>query len=226
MADRRPKRRCVTTKNLVPSAVHYVGYVEDDETPEAIMRKFEELERIQQALAEKKQQKQQRAESVEPEDRAGTVRSSASPEDSVQAGSSPEAAGDDDAGPCDADEALDDEALLEVFKHTSVFNVRSAMQNNELFLEDDKRPGARRDPNDDVFVSDSEAEVEEMNYLRGFWSDDDFDMSRTAAAQRWRSAPGGRQPKEPKEPKPPKEPKEPRVRGPGKGALPICFVYA
>jgi hypothetical protein len=29
--------------------VHYVGYVEDDETPESIARKFEELERIEAA---------------------------------------------------------------------------------------------------------------------------------------------------------------------------------
>ena len=41
--DRRPKRRCVQRKALVPSAVHYVGYVEEDETPEMIMKKFEAL---------------------------------------------------------------------------------------------------------------------------------------------------------------------------------------
>ena len=45
-AGRRSKRRCVTTKSAVPSAVHYVGYVEDDETPEMIMRKFDELNKV------------------------------------------------------------------------------------------------------------------------------------------------------------------------------------
>ena len=45
-SGRRPKRRCVSTKAAVPSAVHYVGYVEDDETPEMIMRKFEELSKV------------------------------------------------------------------------------------------------------------------------------------------------------------------------------------
>lgn len=30
----------------MPSAVHYVGYVEEDETPEMIMKKFEELEKV------------------------------------------------------------------------------------------------------------------------------------------------------------------------------------
>ena len=33
--------------NLVPSAMHYVGYVEEDETPEMIMAKFAHLEQIQ-----------------------------------------------------------------------------------------------------------------------------------------------------------------------------------
>lgn len=54
----RSKRRCAGRRNAqsrtgtIPSAVHYVGYVEDDETPEMIMRKFEELERIRQATAD------------------------------------------------------------------------------------------------------------------------------------------------------------------------------
>ncbi len=48
MEERSSKRRSVLRrKETMPSAVHYVGYVEDDETPESIARKFEELERIQ-----------------------------------------------------------------------------------------------------------------------------------------------------------------------------------
>jgi hypothetical protein len=47
--ERRPKRRCAARKLAVPSAAHYVGYVEDEETPEMIMRKFEELDRVVQA---------------------------------------------------------------------------------------------------------------------------------------------------------------------------------
>lgn len=30
----------------MPSAIHYIGYVEEDETPEMIMKKFEELEKV------------------------------------------------------------------------------------------------------------------------------------------------------------------------------------
>ena len=50
-AASRPKRRCSsrTKAAAAPSAVHYVGYVEEDETPEAIMKKFEELDRVKAA---------------------------------------------------------------------------------------------------------------------------------------------------------------------------------
>ena len=49
---RCPGRRAAQVKSsAIPSAVHYVGYVEDDETPEMIMRKFEELERIKAAAS-------------------------------------------------------------------------------------------------------------------------------------------------------------------------------
>lgn len=44
-AGGRPRRRAAKRAG-VPSAVHYVGYVEDEETPEMIMKKFEELEKV------------------------------------------------------------------------------------------------------------------------------------------------------------------------------------
>lgn len=46
----RPKRRRAAARATVPSAVHYLGYVEEDETPEAIMKKFEELEKVPAGL--------------------------------------------------------------------------------------------------------------------------------------------------------------------------------
>ena len=50
-ADRppRPKRRCAARPGNFPSGAHYVGYVEDGETPEMIMKKFEELDRVMAA---------------------------------------------------------------------------------------------------------------------------------------------------------------------------------
>lgn len=50
MADqddgRRLRRRRAGNNAAMPSATHYVGYVEEDETPEMIMKKFEELEKV------------------------------------------------------------------------------------------------------------------------------------------------------------------------------------
>ena len=43
--ERRPKRLC-RSRHAQPSAVHYLGYVEDEETPEMIMKKFEQLEKV------------------------------------------------------------------------------------------------------------------------------------------------------------------------------------
>ncbi|RKP14700.1 hypothetical protein BJ684DRAFT_6031, partial [Piptocephalis cylindrospora] len=71
------------------SAAHYVGYVEDEESVEAIMRKFEELERLQQELSLGKE-------------------------------------GPD--GPMDSGHAgLTEEQLVEVFRRTSSFTLRSAL---------------------------------------------------------------------------------------------------
>ena len=42
----RPKRHCTSKQQTKPNVVHYVGYVEDDETPEMIMKKFDELEKV------------------------------------------------------------------------------------------------------------------------------------------------------------------------------------
>ncbi|KAI9485429.1 MAG: hypothetical protein EXX96DRAFT_533779 [Benjaminiella poitrasii] len=51
MSDRpRRKRRQVSQRPKVSNA-HYVGYVEDEESVEAIMKKFEELERIQKEFS-------------------------------------------------------------------------------------------------------------------------------------------------------------------------------
>ena len=48
---RRLRRRRAGNNAAMPSAVHYVGYVEEDETPEMIMKKFEELEKVLACLS-------------------------------------------------------------------------------------------------------------------------------------------------------------------------------
>ena len=64
---RRPKRKASenvrTRRKNAPSSVHYVGYVEDDESVEAIMKKFEIMEEIKEE--HKKKQDEARLEREE-----------------------------------------------------------------------------------------------------------------------------------------------------------------
>ena len=45
-SGRRPKRSCARQTFAGPSEALYVGYVEDNETPEMIMKKFEALDKV------------------------------------------------------------------------------------------------------------------------------------------------------------------------------------
>ncbi|PRW51014.1 putative aarF domain-containing kinase chloroplastic [Chlorella sorokiniana] len=190
---RRAKRRCARnrfTAGSMPSAIHYVGYVEDDETPEMIMAKFAELERIQAAAAaakaaqgqqgaaaaagqQQQQQQQQQQEQRGPGHQDG--------EEGLQLGG----AGGDPQQPAAAAQqqqqqqqqqvaggseegGLTEEQLLEVFKQTSMFNVRTALEGNEVLLGiDDYLEAAAERYGDDEDMSDDE------DLLRAFWSDED-----------------------------------------------------
>jgi N6-adenosine-specific RNA methylase IME4 len=141
----RPKRRCARALRAeLPSAVHYVGYVEDGETPEMIMAKFAELERIKGERAAARAAR--RAEGGEAGD--GGASGSGAP------GSAPGgAAAAEPRSP--AGGALDDDALLEVFRQTSAFNVRGALD-----------PGADGEEGGDAGGDSGDDE-----WLRSFWSD-------------------------------------------------------
>lgn len=127
MSD-RSRRRCVLRKTAVPDATHYVGYVEDDETPEMIMRKFEEMERIKAANKRSGQ-----PVAGQQADAAGPSSSTAALEatDAQAAGAQQQdAVEDDEEGP------LDQQQLQEIFKATSMYNVKSLMSNNEALMVD------------------------------------------------------------------------------------------
>lgn len=135
---RRTSKRRTTSRygtTTVPSAVHYVGYVEEDETPEMIMAKFQELEEIQRQASER--EKQQEVEQQQGQE-------------------------------YDASQQLTDDQLLQVFKQTSMFNVKTALQHNAVLAEIDDMLGltSERYGEDDI-VSDDE------DMLKSFWSDDD-----------------------------------------------------
>jgi len=162
---RRPKRRCASRNvhtSARPSAVHYVGYVEEDETPEMIMAKFQELERIQKAVIEVK--KDQIDEAVD--GNAAEI---------VDAAAANDAEGHEDAivatdttENIDETQALTDEQLLEVFKQTSMFNVKTALQDNAMLMGIDEMLEHQADRygfEDEISDDD--------DLLRSFWSDDE-----------------------------------------------------
>lgn len=65
-----------------------------------------------------------------------------------------------------AEEGLTDAQLMEVFKQTSIFNVKSALANNENLVQAEADDELQTD-----LISDSDlSDTDEWEYLRGFWS--------------------------------------------------------
>ncbi|KAJ3278717.1 hypothetical protein HK104_002075, partial [Borealophlyctis nickersoniae] len=104
MAERRSSRKRKVQQSEA-SAAWYVGYAEDGESVEAIMKKFEELDRMKQEVASQQQQQQQQQQ---------------------------QPTGDGDATPGDGEVVPTEESaftqrqLEELFKRTSAFTVKSA----------------------------------------------------------------------------------------------------
>ncbi|KAK9839357.1 hypothetical protein WJX84_007602 [Apatococcus fuscideae] len=165
---RRPKRRCARKQSVVPSAVHYVGYVEEDETPEMIMKKFEELERVMATSTA------ERPSEAGPSSASGDLLNLDSSEPGLE-----ELAADQEA----EERTLTEAQLMEVFKQTSIFNVKTALAGNEVLVgsEANQLDDVDQHALDDAELSDEE---DSWEYMRGFWSDeDDGDY-----AEHWRQA--------------------------------------
>ncbi|KAJ1724842.1 hypothetical protein LPJ53_000910 [Coemansia erecta] len=149
MVETRRRRKPKTNV----SNQYYVGYVEDDESVDAIMKKFEELERIEKEFSEKKRSITEPSGSSAP-DTPGPAANS-----DVGGGEGTSAAGLEGAGgSIAADSTAADreggstvlsadtiessgmtmELLEEVFKRTSAFTVRGAMMDDfDLEVMDD-----------------------------------------------------------------------------------------
>ncbi|KAJ1813019.1 hypothetical protein LPJ56_000389 [Coemansia sp. RSA 2599] len=128
---------------------YYVGYVEDDESVDAIMKKFEELERIEKEFSAKKKTVAEASGSSIP----GTPGSAAN--GAVESSNQQSDAADADTAGATALQGLDTddsvakaseqqgsfmstELLEEVFKRTSAFTVRGAMMDDfDLEVMDD-----------------------------------------------------------------------------------------
>uniref|UniRef100_A0A1D2AEX0 Uncharacterized protein n=1 Tax=Auxenochlorella protothecoides TaxID=3075 RepID=A0A1D2AEX0_AUXPR len=167
VADARSKRRCTRRGNQAsgqPSAVHYVGYVEDDETPEMIMAKFEALDRIQAS-----------SHSPGEEGKAGNVNT---------VGLEILAAVEERS----RDGCLTDAQLLEVFKQTSIFNVKTALADNEALLSIDDLLCQYADR----YGSDEEVSDDE-DWIQTFWSatENGKDAVKRSSTEPRQRMPGG-----------------------------------
>jgi len=153
----------------VPSAVHYVGYVEEDETPEMIMAKFAELEEIQRKASEAKEQGAGAKNPSDGEEELGVLVAAADGDQDSQLG-------------------LTDEQLLQVFKQTSMFNVKTALQDNAMLTGIDDI----LEDLDGRYGSDDDFDSEDEDMLKAFWSDDeDWDGGKRRRGGRGGAGSGG-----------------------------------
>ena len=209
----RPKRKASQNvrnssrpkSKVKPSSSMYVGYVEEDETPEMIMAKFAELERIQQMHKEKQEQMklekkmkiEEQQQQAEQEGEGGEILKDITEKDkNIQKDNLEEKEEEDQEEMCNEEEGLTEEQLREVFKATSAFTMRKAMKAEDAavfgFDEFERDFYKEYDDEDMEQYDDEDAEFWEM----------------MTGKRRWpKPLKAKRGPREPKEPKAPREPK-------------------
>ncbi|KAK3828908.1 MAG: hypothetical protein J3Q66DRAFT_307300 [Benniella sp.] len=178
MSTRRSKRKPRQPVNI--NNAHYVGYVEENESIEAIMKKFEELARMEEEFAKSKAA----AASAPAADEAGSsmVTDGECVMESVQ-----EAPG--------AGSGFTDEQLQEIFRRTSGFTVRSMLRDtpDDVYEEDLWQANIA----DEDYLYDFEEEDDYLMAMDDHFWDEEIGISKKR----------GRKDKEPRPSRPPKEPK-------------------
>ncbi|KAK3277794.1 hypothetical protein CYMTET_14222 [Cymbomonas tetramitiformis] len=152
--DARPSRRRAAKKSArsgaAPSAVHYLGYVEDEESVEMIMKKFEALERIKTSSKQPASEEGANASACSADVAAVATEETDKPASGNQEGK------------------LTEDEMLELFKETSQFTVRSALSGNDMFNIDDN-DDIQINSEDDI-MSDYEVDDDDDD---GFWGDEE-----------------------------------------------------
>ena len=106
-----------------PNAALYVGYVEDDETPEMIMKKFAQMERMQQAALKANREKKQLEEQQNPTKNKKSSKAEMSDSDEEEAELERKNA------------MLTEEQLVTLFNDTSYYSLNSLKRNNEIMFQ-------------------------------------------------------------------------------------------
>ncbi|KAJ1904211.1 hypothetical protein LPJ81_002626 [Coemansia sp. IMI 209127] len=134
-------------ESLYGNNQYYVGYVEDDESVDAIMKKFEELERIEQEFSSRKNADADQGSSAKPQESGYAAeasgeecanRNTMDDNDVISNGVTNEIAVALDVSKNSDGEGMTTELLEEVFKRTSAFTVHGAtMDDIDLETMDD-----------------------------------------------------------------------------------------
>jgi len=168
-----------STRRKKPNAALYVGYVEDDETPDMIMKKFEMMEKMAEANRKAKAEK-----------------------NPAKSGKSSKAEMSDSDEEEEANDGLTEEQLVSLFNDTSYYSVNSLQKNNEIMfqkhtLDEDGFVVGIDDPNFHQLMFDVDYNVagtdmvkwmgeDEDDYIgeKGFWEDDDDDEVTTKGTRK------------------------------------------
>ncbi|KAF9551641.1 hypothetical protein EC957_006534 [Mortierella hygrophila] len=205
MSTRQSRRK--PRKTLAINNAHYVGYVEENESIEAIMKKFEELARMEEEFAKSSNSNISNNDAAStptpdaasgipvPESGAGNGEGSSSsviPNGEVILGleRTQQKAGES--------EGFTDEQLQEIFRRTSGFTVRSML----------------RDTPEDIYEEDVwQANIADEDYLYDFEEEDDYLMAMDDHFWDEEIAPSRKRGRKEKEPRVPRPPREPKIKG-------------
>ncbi|KAF9182482.1 hypothetical protein BGZ51_004709 [Haplosporangium sp. Z 767] len=210
MSSRRTSRRKPRAPQTINNA-HYVGYVEENESIEAIMKKFEELARMEEEFAKSKA----------PQDQPGSTTTSGAGEVSGAGPGAEEASGSGSEITPDANgevvlgvervqntpnesQGFTDEQLQEIFRRTSGFTVRSML----------------RDTPEDIYEEDLwQANIADEDYLYDFEEEDDYLMAMDDHFWDEEVGISRKRGRKEKEPRMPRAVREPKVKGERRRAM-------
>lgn len=111
-----------------PNPALYVGYVEDDETTEMIMKKFAEMERMVEAAKKANREQEKIEQQVNGNKKSSKAEMSDSDEDDDDDNNKKKKKNSDES-------ALTEEQLVSLFNDTSYYSINSLKRNNDIMFQ-------------------------------------------------------------------------------------------
>ena len=152
-----------SSRRKKPNPAFYVGYVEDDETPEMIMKKFAQMERMQEAAKKAKREQNKLEEAKNENKKSSKAEMSDSDEEETEIEKN--------------NGMLSEEQLVTLFNDTSYYSINSLKRNNEIMfqkqtVDEDGFVVGIDDPDYDKLMFEVDYDVTETEMLN--WMDPEF----------------------------------------------------